>query len=302
VSDSGQFPDAWQSRIGDRAADARRRFLRARLTGVILVSLLLAGAIWITVLFATQNGDPSPALVALIAVVGAVCGILGFAAFSIALGDYNEATDSTVAFVRHAHPDFAAFEAHALLRSPAAFDAGLSARVAGTSTASVAPANLTWTPDIVRPILPGLPQSGVVTVHRRIGAVAVVGLLILAALVVVHRVPSPRIWYSGWVIVGAIFLVSFAFWLAAIRRGRQEFREGYTTSPTGTQLRGKVDRRPVDAHTSLDFVDGKTGYLLRHANTVILTKAVYTQRLGQIRAAHPGATPTRIESQSMPSS
>ena len=72
MSDSDQFPDAWQSRIGDRAADARRRFLRARLTGVILVSLLIAGAIWITVLFVTQNGDPSPALVALIAVVGAV--------------------------------------------------------------------------------------------------------------------------------------------------------------------------------------------------------------------------------------
>jgi hypothetical protein len=294
VSDTDPFPDEWQSRIGDRAADARRRFLRSRRIGSGLILLLLGGAAWIIVLFVTQEGDPSTGMVALIAVASVLSGILGFAALSISLGYYNEATDSTVAFVRRIHPDFAAFEAHALLRSPTAFDAGLLDRGVGASTSSVAPAGLTWTPDIVRPILPGLPQSGVVTIHRRIGAVAVAGLLILAALVIVHRVPEPRIWYSGWAIVGVIFLVSFAFWLAAIRRGRQEFREGYTTSPTGTQLHGRVDLRAVDAHTSLDFVDGRTGYLLRHANTVLLTKDRYTERLAQIRAAHPDARPAYL--------
>ncbi len=294
MGETDQFPDEWQSRIGDRAADARRRFVKSRRIGIVLILLLLGGAAWIAVLFVTQDGDPSTATVALIAVASVLSGIFGFAALSIALGNYNEATDSTVAFVRHAHPDFAAFEAHALLRSPAAFDAGLSARVAGTSTALVSPANLTWTPNIVRPILPGLPQSGVVTIHRRIGAVAVVGLLVLAGLAVLHRVPAPRIWYSGWAGVGAIFLISFVFWLAAIRRGRQEFREGYTTAPTGTQLRGKVDLRPVDAHSSLDFVDGRTGYLLRHANTMVLSKDRYAERLAQIRAAHPDARPTHL--------
>ena len=287
--------DPWRARIGERAAAARGRFERVRLLGIVLILLALVGAAFIAALFLTQNGNPSVPLVGLIAVVGTVAGILGFAAFSVSFDSYGEATDWTVAFVRHTYPDFGAFEAHEFLRSTSAFDAGLSSRV-GTTTAGVkAPENVTWTPNLSRPILPGPSQSTLVSIHRRIGAVAVAGLLILATLVVVHRVPAPRIWYSGWAIVGAIFLVSFAFWLAAIRRGRQEFREGYTTSPTGTQLRGKVDRRPVDAHTSLDFVDGKTGYLLRHANTIILTKAVYTQRLGQIRTMHPGATPTRIE-------
>jgi hypothetical protein len=239
-----------------------------------------------------QDGNPPTALVALIAVVATLAGVFGFAAFSIALGHYNEAIDWTVAFLRHTYPDFGAFEARELLRSLVAFDAALSDRVAVTATESASPPNLAWTPDIVRPILPGFPESTVVRIHRQIGAVAVAGLVILAALVVAHRTPAPRIWYSGWAVVGGIFLVSFVFWLAAIRRGRQEFRAGYTTSPTGTQLRGRVDRRPVDAHTSLDFVDGKTGYLLRHADTVLLTTDGYTQRLAQVRAAHPNTRPT----------
>jgi hypothetical protein len=119
-------------------------------------------------------------------------------------------------------------------------------------------------------------------------------VIILALVGIVDRTPSPRIWYSGWTIVGAILIVAFAFWLAAIARGRAEFRQGYTTSPTGTQLVGRGQTRPVDAHTSLDFVDGKTGYLLRHSNAVLMTRAVYNGRLAKIRAEHPDARPTRI--------
>jgi hypothetical protein len=267
-----------------------------RLLGIVLILLVLVGVAWIAVLFATQSGNPSVPVVGLIAVVGALAGVLGFAAFSIALASYNEATDWAVAFVRHTSPDFSAFEAHEMLRSLSAFDSGLSGRIGVTTSASATPENMAWTPDLARPILPGLPESTLVAIHRRIGAVAAAGLVILAVLAILHRAPAPRTWYSSWALVGAVFLVSFAFWLVAIGRGRREFREGYTTSPAGTQLIGRVGTRPVDAHTSLDFVDGKTGYLLRHADTVLLTPAVYSQRLGEIRAGHPQATPSRIPS------
>ena len=263
--------------------------------GIVLVLLVLPVTAWIVALFETQDGNPSTIVVGLIAAAGTIVAILGFASFSIALSSYGEATDWAVAFVRHSYPDFSAFEAHEMLRSLGAFDAGMSGRVGVTTTVQVAPANLTWTPDLARPILPGPPESLLVSIHRRIGVVAVAGAIVLALIAILHRVPALRVWYSGWAIVGAVFLVSFAFWLAAISRGRQEFRAGYTTSPTGTQLVGRGQTRPVDAHTSLDFVDGRTGYLLRHANTVLLTPDRYAQRLQQVRAAHPDARPTRIE-------
>lgn len=184
-----------------------------------------------------------------------------------------------------------------MLSSAAAFDAGMAGRVAALASAGpgAAPAKITWTPDLVRPILPGVPESTLVLIHRYIGAVGIGGAAILALLGITHRAHTLPIWYWVWGLVGAILLASFGFWLAAIVRGREEFRQGYTTSPTGTQLVGRGQTRPVDAHTSLDFVDGKTGYLLRHSNSVLLSRDIYTARLQQIRAAHPDARPTRID-------
>jgi hypothetical protein len=295
VSEATSPAGPWASRIGAAAASARRSFQRMRIVGIVLLLCIPVGAALIVVLFQTHDGNPSVASVAVVAVIGVLAGVIGFAMLSVALDSRGKAIDSAVAFLRHSYADVTPFEVQELLRSPSAFDAGLTGRVAAPATETAAPANMTWTPDLVRPILPGVPESALVVIHRRIGAVGVIGVVILALLAVVHRVPSLRIWYSGWAVVGAILVVSFAFWLAAIARGRQEFREGYTTSPTGTQLVGRGQLRPVDAHTSLDFVDGKTGYLLRHANAVLLTPDRYAGRLQQIRAAHPGASPQRIE-------
>jgi len=102
------------------------------------------------------------------------------------------------------------------------------------------------------------------------------------------------LWYKLWAITGVLLLVAFIFWLIAIGRGRQEARQGYTTSPTGTMILGK-ELRPVDGHPELDFVDGKTGYLIRHSHTLPLNREVYQGRLAQIRSAHPGATPERLD-------
>jgi hypothetical protein len=266
-----------------------------RVLGIVLLLCVPLAAALIVALFITHDGNPSVGSVATFASIGVVAGIIGFAMLSIALDAHSQAADSAVAFLRHSYPDVTAFEAHEMLRSPSAFDARVSGRTVAASEPA-APVTMTWTPDLVRPILPGLAESALVVIHRRIGVVGAIGLVILALLAVIHRVPTPRIWYSGWAVVGTILLVSFAFWLAAIARGSQEFREGYTTSPTGTQLLGRGETRPVDAHSSLDFVDGKTGYLLRHSNTVLLTPDRYVQRMQQIRTAHPNQSPTRIES------
>jgi hypothetical protein len=266
-----------------------------RVLGIVLLLCVPIAAALVIALFATEDGNPSVPSVAAVSAVGVVAGIMGFAMLSIALDSRGRAIDAAVAFLRHSYPDVTASQAHEMLGSPDAFDAGVVDRFAAPVSETPSPVTLAWTPDIVRPILPGLPESTLVVVHRRIGAVGAIGLIVLAVLAIAHRVPAPRIWYSGWAVVVAIFIVSFAFWLAAIARGQQEFREGYTTSPTGTLLMGRAQVRPVDAHTSLDFVDGKSGYLLRHSNAVLLTPDVYAGRLKQIRAAHPNERPTLIE-------
>jgi hypothetical protein len=267
-----------------------------RTLGIVFLLCVPVAAASILLLFIAARGNPSVASVATFASIGVVAGILGFAMLSIAVDEHGRAIDSTVAFLRRSYPNLTAATAHEMLRSTGAFDSAVDGRAMQSGDEPAGATTLTWTPDLVRPILPGPPESALVTIHRGIGAVGLIGLVALAALAVVHRVPSLRLWYSGWAVVGVILFVSFGFWLAAIARGRQEFREGYATSPTGTQLIGRGETRPVDAHSSLDFVDGRTGYLLRHANTVILSPAVYSQRLTQIRAAHPHARPTRIES------
>jgi hypothetical protein len=258
---------------------------------VLLLLCVPVAAVLVWILFIARDGNPSVGSVAALCVAGIVAGAIGFGFLSTGLDSRSRAIDSAVAFLRHSYPDISAYDVRRLLRSPDDFDADVAHRVPNPVAVVTIP---NWTPDIVRPILPGPTEALFVKIHRWIGVVGSVCVIVLACVGSSGHVPSHRIWYSGWAIAAAVLLVSFLFWLLAIAKGNREFRAGYSTAPTGTQLVGRGQRRPVDAHTSIDFVDGKTGYLLRHSNAALLRPDMYSQRLAQIRQAHLGEVPTRI--------
>jgi hypothetical protein len=286
--------DPWEARIGAPAASARVKWKRNVRLGIILLLALPLGVLVGVAVFAENAGNPSVPLVATIATIAIVVGIFGAVSLMAAYSWRRATIDSAFIYLKRRSPDVRPVFVATIIRSLDAFDSSYTPQ-RGPEFQNVPVVLPGWNPDIRRSILPGATEQSTVRIHRIVFYIGIVGLLIMAGIGATGHFPGNSTWFGGWSVVGVILLVSFAFWVAAIAKGRREFLHGYTTAPRGASLRANRTNQPVDAWICLDFVDGQTGYLLRQSDEQLLTRPRWAERLRQIRAKHAGESPVRLE-------
>jgi hypothetical protein len=249
---------------------------------------------------APAPADPSVLAVAIACVGGVLGAIFSFVSLWSASQARSRAEGAAFGFLRHRYPDVTAANVSRLVRSPAGFDAQIGSlrqldpsqiQTPDHDGAALPP----WTPDTVRPILPGPTQR---ILFSRARTVLYAGVFIAIvngfARAQVHSL-SPAIWFAGYVLAAIVVLVAVGIWIAALAKRRLEFLEGYSTAYPLRSRNGPTSG--WDVHTSLDLVDGQSGYLLRAAGRRGLPNGKLAERLSVVRAAHPRARPELISGQ-----
>ncbi|MGN8027020.1 hypothetical protein [Microbacterium sp. 22242] len=273
-------------RIGPEAAKMRRARARLRIWAWCLVpvgaAITVAG-----IAFAAARGMTQSAQSVL-----AVALTLGFFVLSAALFCALKARQQLFA-MRGAAMSFAN------ARDPHVADSEPTGRLSGGATLDVGvrergdrphPAVLVtegWTPDGIRPILPGR------TAREWFRLAAIFGIGFGATITIGAAPLAVAAFHHVW--IGVVIVISIAgFFLVAasviaILGGRKlgaEYAHGYSTNMPDGGYRGVNDFR-----TDVDLVDAKTGRLLRRAGDPPLDQHDYFGRIREIRSSHPDATP-----------
>lgn len=279
--------DVWASRVGDSAATQLRSRERQQVAGIgFLLGILVGVGVGSLLFVFSAPRDPSIGLLGAIGIATMLSGCVGVAMFINAASTRSVAVTNAFLTLRRGYVGVTAMGVSDAMHSVTGFDTwrlGLEARVSGDDGAASIRA---WSPDIRRSILPGRTAR---TWRLRASVLALLGLGTMtgmAALGGFGNMPSPELWISGWAVAALLIAAGAVLSAVASLKARAEFRSGYVTS--------LANRPPFDVQLALDLVDGKTGYLLRHAGAARLTPAIFRERLSQIRSTHPGERPARI--------
>ncbi|MEA9985777.1 hypothetical protein [Subtercola sp. RTI3] len=265
------------------AVDQLRRRRRQLLAGIgFLIGALVGAALgWVAfVVFAPA--DPPRLLVAAIGFAVVLSGCFGASSLLAAASIRRAAVTNAFLVVRRGRLGVSASAVSEALRSIELFDAWHS-QLTARRPRDEDLATQRWTPNIRRPILPG-PTARTLRLRVLIPLAPGLGIFISAALLgATGTEPTPAIWFAFWAAAALLFAAASTVAFIAARKGRAEFRSGYTTT--------LATRPPFDNQIALDLVDSKTGYLLRYAGSAHLVTATLQERRHQIRAAHQNAVP-----------